>query len=88
MSNLYIGKLEKNENQKKILHCSDIPFGKKFTNFSDLDEYYDKMKQTKLIVHGWLSSSEADYSIEMKNAYINNSDSNVIVMDWSAISGK
>lgn len=61
--------------------------GKTFRNVSDVKRYFDKTKDTKLITHGWMSSGKSDYCTNLTKAYLQKSDYNLIIMDWSAISG-
>lgn len=59
----------------------------KFQNFSYLPKFYDERKEVKLIIHGWMSSSKEDFPLELKDAYLNKSDVNVIIVDWNSVAG-
>ncbi|CAH1188049.1 unnamed protein product, partial [Phyllotreta striolata] len=53
---------------------------------NDLGSDFDNSKPTKFITHGFLSSGQADTCITIKNGYLNKSDVNVFVLDWSPLS--
>lgn len=42
-------------------------------------------RKTKFVTHGWLSSGFSDTCLTIKNAYLDQSDLNVIVFDWGKI---
>ncbi|XP_068086401.1 phospholipase A1 2 [Anabrus simplex] len=45
--------------------------------------HFDPSKETKFLVHGWMSSTTSDTIKNMKDAYLNKSDVNVVAVDWS-----
>ncbi|XP_066909380.1 pancreatic triacylglycerol lipase [Halyomorpha halys] len=47
---------------------------------------FDSSKKTKVIIHGWLTAGNNFFSWQMKNAYLDTHDFNVISVDWSAYS--
>ncbi|KAG5347828.1 LIPP lipase, partial [Acromyrmex charruanus] len=47
---------------------------------------FDPTKPTRIITHGWRSSGSSESCILIRNAYLQISDYNVIIIDWSAIS--
>ncbi|XP_029174266.1 phospholipase A1-like [Nylanderia fulva] len=46
---------------------------------------FDPTKPTRFIAHGWMNSGSSPACFLIRDAYINNEDSNVIVIDWSKI---
>ncbi|KAG5898203.1 hypothetical protein JTB14_005583 [Gonioctena quinquepunctata] len=60
--------------------------GRKIDAFSDLRKHLSD-KKVKCVTHGWLSSGEGDMCRITKESYMHYADFNVIVMDWSPISG-
>uniref|UniRef100_A0A1Y1KRX3 Lipase domain-containing protein n=3 Tax=Photinus pyralis TaxID=7054 RepID=A0A1Y1KRX3_PHOPY len=51
-------------------------------NVSDAKELADG-KDIKILIHGWLSSSKDQQMHELKDAYLQQYDCNVILIDWS-----
>ncbi|KAF7398913.1 hypothetical protein HZH66_006810 [Vespula vulgaris] len=43
-------------------------------------------RPTRIITHGWMNSHNSDSCILIRDAYLNQGDYNVIVIDWSKIS--
>ncbi|KAG5898204.1 hypothetical protein JTB14_005584 [Gonioctena quinquepunctata] len=62
------------------------PNGWKIDAFSGLRKHLLRDKKIKCLTHGWLSSGKSDMCRITKESYLNNTDFNVIVMDWSPIS--
>ncbi|KAL0266518.1 UNVERIFIED_CONTAM: hypothetical protein PYX00_009030 [Menopon gallinae] len=48
---------------------------------------FDPSKPTKIVIHGWRSSGNSDTVVNIRNAYLNRSDVNVIAVDWSEPAG-
>ncbi|CAH1788455.1 unnamed protein product [Owenia fusiformis] len=46
-------------------------------------DVYSKTRETKILIHGFLSSSSTPWMTEMKNALLDVGDYNVILIDWS-----
>lgn len=46
---------------------------------------FDFSKETKVLVHGWLSSAFSDFSFEMASALLQNKNCNVITVEWPSI---
>lgn len=51
---------------------------KRDTPMDDFNKQYDPAKCTKIIIHGWRSSSESDTVRNIKDSYLHNYDVNVI----------
>lgn len=49
--------------------------------------YIDLKKETKFMVHGWISSEKAISSQVIKNNFLEVKDCNVILVDWKTIAG-
>ncbi|XP_017765770.1 PREDICTED: uncharacterized protein LOC108554869 [Eufriesea mexicana] len=49
------------------------------------NSYFDAQKPTKFVTHGWRSSSDAPACQLILKAFLENSDCNVILIDWSKI---
>ncbi|XP_012059377.1 PREDICTED: phospholipase A1-like [Atta cephalotes] len=47
---------------------------------------FDPTKPTRIITHGWKSSGSSESCILIRDAYLQISDYNIIIIDWSAIS--
>ncbi|KYN16118.1 Pancreatic lipase-related protein 1 [Trachymyrmex cornetzi] len=47
---------------------------------------FDLTKPTRIITHGWKSSGKSESCILIRDAYLQISDYNIIIIDWSAIS--
>ncbi|XP_050442779.1 pancreatic lipase-related protein 2-like isoform X4 [Adelges cooleyi] len=45
---------------------------------------FQPKKPTKLIIHGYISNADAQWMITMKNELLKNSNSNVILVQWSS----
>ncbi|KAJ8917669.1 hypothetical protein NQ315_005116 [Exocentrus adspersus] len=61
--------------------------GFQLKGYKDLPKNFDKTKKTVFVTHGWMSSGKADTCITIKDGYLNKSDANVFIMDWSPIAG-
>ncbi|KAK9507400.1 hypothetical protein O3M35_007263 [Rhynocoris fuscipes] len=48
--------------------------------------HFDAKKSIKVLVHGWKSTYRSAYNILLKNAYLTQYDTNVIIADWSKYS--
>ncbi|KAJ1519397.1 hypothetical protein ONE63_004689 [Megalurothrips usitatus] len=46
---------------------------------------FDPTKKTRIVVHGWRSSADADIVQTIKSAYLEEEDCNVIGVDWSEL---
>ncbi|XP_039284253.1 pancreatic triacylglycerol lipase isoform X1 [Nilaparvata lugens] len=46
---------------------------------------FDFAKETKILVHGWLSSAFSDFSYEMLSAILQNKNCNVIIVEWPSV---
>ncbi|XP_017765759.1 PREDICTED: pancreatic triacylglycerol lipase-like [Eufriesea mexicana] len=46
---------------------------------------FDPQKETKIITHGWMNNYLSDSCVTIRDAYLKNSDYNVVVMDWGQI---
>lgn len=47
---------------------------------------FDATKATKIITHGWLASADSKSVTEVRDAYLYNTNHNVLTIDWSEIS--
>ncbi|XP_055917401.1 phospholipase A1-like [Eupeodes corollae] len=47
---------------------------------------FNKNHPTRIIIHGWLSQSKASLNRDIKDAYLEIGDFNVIIVDWSIAS--
>ncbi|KAL6432562.1 hypothetical protein ACFW04_006852 [Cataglyphis niger] len=47
---------------------------------------FDPSKPTRFITHGWMNSRSSLACLLIRDAYLKNEDSNVIVVDWGSIS--
>lgn len=54
---------------------------------TSLGRNFDPTRPTKIISHGWYDSSFEDWIINMKDAFLELGDFNVIAVDWSGGSG-
>ncbi|XP_066598386.1 pancreatic triacylglycerol lipase-like [Prorops nasuta] len=50
-----------------------------------LNSGFDPTKQTKMITHGWKSSAMSNGVKNMKDAYLQHDDYNIIVVDWEPL---
>lgn len=68
-----------------ILFTRDMMDAPRSLNFSDVStlSHFDSSKSTFIIVHGFRSSGDADWIENMMLSLLNQSDANVIVVDWS-----
>lgn len=48
-------------------------------------EYFDVSKDVKLVTHGWMSNGNSSTVINIKNAYLETKDYNVIIVDWQRL---
>ncbi|VEN53807.1 unnamed protein product [Callosobruchus maculatus] len=69
------------------IYNRNTPDGWKVTNLTELSKYFDKSKKTKVITHGWTSKGLLADCAEIRDAYLETHDYNVIVYDWYAIGG-
>lgn len=46
------------------------------------DSHFDKNKPTRLICHGWFNNLESIFSEDVRKAFLENGDFNVVVTDW------
>ncbi|XP_076638118.1 pancreatic triacylglycerol lipase-like isoform X2 [Colletes latitarsis] len=72
---LYTTKTKENP---ELLYLNDVD-GLKKSNFSI-------MKATKMITHGWTNSYKNPHIVKIRDAFLQNGDYNVIMIDWSKIS--
>ncbi|OAD62834.1 Pancreatic lipase-related protein 1, partial [Eufriesea mexicana] len=49
---------------------------------------FDPQKETKIITHGWMNNYLSDSCVTIRDAFLQNSDCNVIVIDWGKIAKK
>ncbi|XP_076637268.1 phospholipase A1 VesT1.02-like [Colletes latitarsis] len=52
------------------------------------DSNFDPKKPTKFVTHGWIQSCKNDACTEVRDAFLQNGDYNVITVDWEKISKK
>ncbi|XP_018564368.1 uncharacterized protein LOC108905824 [Anoplophora glabripennis] len=69
------------------LYTRQNPEGIELKNFTDFSRHIDTSKKTVFVTHGWMSSGKKDNCIIIKNGYLEASDVNVFIVDWSAIAG-
>ncbi|CAG9760474.1 unnamed protein product [Ceutorhynchus assimilis] len=83
------GFYEKNiEEEVKFEYFSrDFPNGVPIEHKTDLGKYVNISKPTKCITHGWMSGGRMDSSVRLRDGFLYRHDANILVMDWSAISG-
>ena len=46
---------------------------------------YDKLKNTKFIIHGWRNDGGSRINVLIRDAYLKSFDVNVIVVDWGQV---
>lgn len=51
---------------------------KRDTSMEDFNKLYDPDKETKIIIHGWRSSTNSDTVQNIKDSYLQKFDVNVI----------
>ena len=52
------------------------------------NSHFDADKPTKFVTHGWMSSCDSDICIDIRSAFLEHGDYNVIQVDWSNIAAK
>ncbi|XP_066142143.1 phospholipase A1-like isoform X2 [Euwallacea fornicatus] len=65
----------------------DFPDGVYIDSKPTLSKYVNISKPTKIITHGWMSGGRKDSCVLIRNGFLHRYDANILVMDWSAISG-
>ncbi|XP_066253315.1 phospholipase A1-like [Euwallacea similis] len=65
----------------------DFPDGVSIDSKPSLSKYVNTSKPTKIITHGWMSGGRKDSCVLIRNGFLHRYDANILVMDWSAISG-
>ncbi|KAF7271108.1 hypothetical protein GWI33_015971 [Rhynchophorus ferrugineus] len=65
----------------------ELPDGVNLTDKTDFKKFLNVSKVTKCVTHGWMSSSTKDTIISIRTGFLQKYDANIIVMDWSTISG-
>ncbi|XP_051160873.1 phospholipase A1-like [Leptopilina boulardi] len=76
-----------NENVKFYLYTPELNPNYELLNFNDSTSlaasHFDKNRPTRFVTHGFTSSSTAQSCELVKEAYLNFSNCNVIIIDWS-----
>lgn len=72
---------------KFMLYTRDNPNKADIITYQSIGSYYDPLKPTKFIVHGFLHNAIKDWVIDIKNSLLREGDYNVIGVDWSKGNG-
>lgn len=54
----------------------------------DLIKTIDASLPTVFIIHGWTSSGNASFMVDMARAYVQRRESNAVAVDWSGVAAK
>ncbi|KAJ6626577.1 Pancreatic triacylglycerol lipase, partial [Pseudolycoriella hygida] len=58
---------------------------KRDTSMDEFNNQYNPSKETKILIHGWRSSTNSDTVQHIKDAYLQKFDYNVIAVDWESV---
>ncbi|KAG4068150.1 hypothetical protein HA402_001575 [Bradysia odoriphaga] len=58
---------------------------KRDVSMDEFNKNYDPNKETKIIIHGWRSNTNSDTVQNIKDAYLQKYDVNVIAVDWASV---
>ncbi|CAH1118944.1 unnamed protein product [Phaedon cochleariae] len=67
------------------LYTREHPEGIKVESLEDVADGFNATRKTKFITHGWMSSGSSETCMNIKEGFLNRSDVNVFIMDWSLV---